>query len=259
MKENRSKANRIGAAALLVALALTVSTAWALHMTVFPDEMQTKNPEPVERRISLKLPLEQPTFHWEFRSREALLAGKLVLRITRGEKTEEIVIFADGKFSEDWDAPKLGDIPREGGEVYFCFQSSTNYLTAPGDKLEIELTVTTDLDGIGSLQTGVLPAGKYVSKGNYSGLVDVLDTSKAEALFRGQSQTGMLTDQQRASLQKVHETADYKAWLENWETQWPLRITGEKGWLPEDKAEESRKLKEKLDRLEQEARRERQK
>lgn len=58
-----------------------------------PAEMQTKVSEPIARRISVKLPLAQPRWHWTFRSRGDFLAGKLVLRIRRANDTQELVIF----------------------------------------------------------------------------------------------------------------------------------------------------------------------
>ena len=137
--------------------------------------MQTKIQEPRERAISLKLPLQQPRFHWRFMSRKDFLSGKMLLRIIRDGESTEIVIFENGQFSDGWEAmqppPKLGK-----KEIYFGFVSTGKYLTAPGDKLELELTVPKDLAGIGALQTGILPAGKYVSKGTYSGLIDEYDT-----------------------------------------------------------------------------------
>ena len=150
-----------------LALAVTfvpAVTVFSLHMTDMPQNMLTVVKEPRERAIDLKLPLLQPRFHWTFMSREGFLSGKLVLRIIREEQSNDIVIFENGKLSDGWEAmPVTG--PRKG-EIYFGFRSTRKYLTAPGDKLELELTVTKDLDGIGAVQTGILPAGKYQSRGN---------------------------------------------------------------------------------------------
>ncbi|MHC4714282.1 MAG: hypothetical protein ACYTAN_13600 [Planctomycetota bacterium] len=246
MRKAHGRVNRNSAAVavlLVIGLAVLVSSASALRMTPPPEDYGVGD-EPVARKLRFKLPLEQPTFHWEFMSREAFLAGKLVLRITRAEKTDEIVVFNNGKFSEGWAAMEVGDVERERGEIYFGFESKTKHPTAPGDKLEIELTVKTDLDGIGALHTGILPAGKYVSAGSHSMLVDVFDTTVMADAMRGE--TGELTDEQVASLQKMHEMYDYTAFLESWDTQWPLTITGGKGWLPEDMGAEARRRREDL-------------
>ncbi len=216
----------------------------ALKMTKMPETMQTKVREPCERAISLKLPLLQPRFHWRFMSRKDFLSGKMLLRIIRDGESTEIVIFENGQFSDGWEAmqppPKLGK-----EEIYFGFISTRKYLTAPGDKLELELTVTKDLPGIGALQTGILPAGKYVSKGIYSGLIDEYDTTfLAEELAKeGKRPSG----EQEALLNKLRAMCEYKAFLESWSDQWPLKITSQKGWLPDDRASAMKARLEKLD------------
>ena len=218
---------------------------FALRMTDMPKNMQTKIQEPRERAISLKLPLQQPRFHWRFMSREDFLSGKLLLRITRNGQSSEIVIFENGQFSDGWEAigfskPHLPD----RGEIYFGFISTGKYLTAPGDKLELELTVTKDLLGIGAFQTGILPAGTYTSRGTYSGLIDESNTSWLAEELKKESRFS--TSEQEALLKKYHEMVDYRAFLESWKDQWPLKITGEKGWLPRKKAAELRNMREKL-------------
>jgi len=168
----------------LALIFVLVMPVFALYMTDTPKNLQTKVQEPCERAISLKLPLLQPAFHWTFMSREDFLSGKLLLRIIRNEQSNEIIIFENGQFSDGWQAMPLPQAPGRG-EIYFGFISTRKYLTAPGDKLELELTVTKDLPGIGGIQTGVLPAGKYTSKGTYSWLVDEYDTtSLAEELAK---------------------------------------------------------------------------
>jgi len=130
------------------------------------------------------------------------------------------------------------------GEIYFGFISTRTYLTAPGDKLELELTVTKDLPGIGALQTGTLPAGKYKSRGTYSGLIDEYD---ATLLARELAKEGKKSpSEQETLLNKIREMYGHKAFLETWKDQWPLIITSEKGWLPREKAAKLRNMWEKL-------------
>ncbi len=216
---------------------------FALYTTEVPENMQTKIQEPRERAISLKLPLQQPRFHWRFMSRKDFLSGKMLLRIIRDGESTEIVIFENGQFSDGWEAmqppPKLGK-----EEIYFGFVSTGKYLTAPGDKLELELTVTKNLEGMGALQTGILPAGTYTSRGTYSWLVDESDTSLLAEELKKEGRFS--TSEQEALLKKHHEMVDYRAFLESWKEQWPLIITSEKGWLPREKAAELRNMREKL-------------
>jgi len=227
--------------ALAVTFVLAVPV-FSLHMTDMSQNMQTKVKEPRERAISLKLPLLQPRFHWTFMSREDFLSGKLVLRIIREGQSNDIVIFENGKLSDGWEAMPITG-PRKG-EIYFGFISTRKYLTAPGDKLELELTVTKDLAGIGAIQTGILPAGKYKSRGTYSGLVDEYDTSAlAEELAKKGKKSPA---EQEGLLNKLRAMCEHKAFLESWKDQWPLKITGEKGWLPRKKAAELRNMREKL-------------
>jgi len=204
-----------------IALLATAQCAYGLRMTQMPEALQTKDIQPIERSISLKLPLLQPVFHWRFLSTEDLLAGKLVLHIRRDGETSSIIIFENGKFLDGW-IPATP--PSKDGAIYFGFQSRKKYLTAPGDEIEIELTVKKDLDGIGSLHTGVLPAGKYKSKGAYSGLIDEYNTDHLD----GDKMT-------KEMIEKVRSTYEYKAFLENWQQQWPLKITSDKGWMEEGK------------------------
>lgn len=203
--------------ALAIAAAVTFDRAQALRMTDMPIELQTKNAEPVDRMLSLKLPLRQPVFHWTFHSRRDFLAGRLVLHVLRDGKSTPITIFDDGKFSDGWEAIDL-QIPK-AGEIYFGFQSSKKYPTAPRDRLRIELLVTKDLGGIGPTQTGVLPAGAYTSEGSYSGLID------AYALI------GQAKNLPKETVAKLRRAYEFKAFLENWEQQWSLKVTGEEGWL----------------------------
>ncbi len=229
--------------ALAVMFVLAVPV-FSLHMTQMPQSMQAKVKEPRERTISLKLPLLQPRFHWTFMSREDFLSGTLVLRIIRERQSNDIVVFENGKLSDGWEAmPVTG---QRKGEVYFGFISTRKYLTAPGDKLELELTVTKDLDGIGAIRTGILPAGKYKSRGAYSGLVDEYDTSAlAEELAKEGKQSPA---EQEELLAKLRAMCEHKAFLESWEDQWPLKITSEKGWLSNKQVTALKACSEKLSR-----------
>ncbi len=230
---------------VLAAMLFVPGTAvFGLHVTEMPQNIQTKVQEPRERTISLKLPLLQPAFHWTFMSREDLLSGKLLLRITRGGQANNIVIFENGRFSEGWEAMPLPPAP-ERGEIYFGFVSTREYPTAPGDELQLELTVTKDLPGIGALQTGILPAGKYTSTGSYSGLIDEYDTT----FLAGQlaSEGKVPSAEQELLLAKMRAMYEHKAFLEFWKEQWPLKITGDTGWLPAEQAAAVKEMLEKVD------------
>jgi len=215
--------------AILAALT-GVEHAYALRMTKMPEELQTKTTTPRDRSISLKLPLRQPVFHWKFLSKKDCLAGKLLLRITRAGRSTTITIFEDGKFSKGWEPMPLPDLGAD--QLYFGFLSSKKYPTAPGDRIEIEFHVKKDLEGMGPTQTGILPAGIYKAKGSYSGLLDeyaLPDEGKG------------LPDETVATLRKMYE---FRALLENWRSQWILKITGNDGWLtPEQRRRQEELLK----------------
>lgn len=227
---------------LLGAVLSMVMPVFGLYMPGMSKNIQTKVQEPRERTISLKLPLLQPAFHWTFMSREDFLSGKLILRIVRNGRSFEIVIFENGQFHDGWEAMPLPEAPGRG-EIYFGFISTRKYLTAPGDKLELELTVAKDLLGIGAIETGILPAGKYTSKGTYSGLIDEYDTMP---WGKELSKEGMPPEEQQALLDKLRAMCEYKAFLESWTDQWPLMITSEKGWLPDEQASAVKTMLEKL-------------
>ena len=202
---------------LAIAAPIAVECAYGLRMTEMPKNIQTMVAEPRDSAMLLKLPLRQPVFHWTFLSRQDFLAGKLALHITRADQTSTITIFENGKFSEGWESIVINN--PGAGEIYFGFQSSTKYPTAPGARLKIELHVKKNLDGIGSMQTGVLPAGTYTAEGIYSGLIDeyaIPDLAK---------------DLPEETISKLRKRYEFKAFMENWQIQWPLQITGDKGWL----------------------------
>jgi hypothetical protein len=212
-------------------LLATATVCSALHMTKMPKESQSNDPQPRMRSLSLKLPLRQPEFHWTFMRRAELLAGKLVLRIGRSGKTNEIVIFSAGQMSEGWEPISLPPNPK-AGDIYFGFKSSKKYETAPNDQIELELNVTQDLNGIGPVQTGILPAGLYKTHGSYSGLMD--EYKIPDALKAVPPET----------IDKLRKQLEFTAFLENWQEQWDLRITSEKGWLsPEEQQEYEKGVK----------------
>ncbi len=233
---------------LLAFLFLFTRHVFGLMKNMIPESQQTKIKEPQERAISLKLPLLQPYTNWSFMSRKDFLSGKLVLRISRDNKTEQIVIFDNGRFSDGW--KDIDEQQVQGkGEIYFGFVSTKKYFTAPGDKLELELTVTKDLPGIGEIQSGILPAGFYKSEGTYSGLIDEYDTSNAEKML---SKDNNLTDEQRKALNTLRLNYSNKAFLESWKEQWPLTITSEKGWLSEKQADLLKKQIKMIEKLNEE-------
>jgi hypothetical protein len=105
------------------------------------------------------------------------------------------------------------------GEVYFGFRSTKKYATAPDDLLKIELHVKKDLNGIGPLETGILPAGTYTAQGTYSGLIDEYDVPDPQ------------NNLPEETIAKLRELYDFKAFMENWEAQWALQGIENKGWL----------------------------
>jgi hypothetical protein len=197
----------------------TGASVCALHTTKLPKDLQTTVSEPIKRQISLKLPLRQPLFHWTFMSKAEYLEGKLILRIKRGDKATAITIFENGKITKGWKPMPVPKTPKTG-EIYFAFESSNKYATAPNDTLEIELHVNKDLTGIGATHTGILPKGIYKSQGTYSGLIDKY---KVPESFK---------DVPKETLDKLKKMYESKAFLENWKQQWELKITGDDGWLP---------------------------
>jgi len=220
-------------------------TAYGLRMTEMPASMQTKVTDPVPRFLTLKLPLQQETFHWTFMKKDDFLAGKLVLNVTRGGKKQEIVIFENGKFAEGWGAPATPvnmktDAGAKVGELYFQFESQKKYDTAPGDEVELVLTVKKDLDGIGPMNTGVLTAGEYRAKGRYSGLIDEYQVSE------------QMKNMPKETVDKLRQVYSNKAFLENWQEQWPLRITGEQGWLSPQERENLQNTLKQMEKMEKE-------
>jgi hypothetical protein len=208
------------------------NTVNALYMSKKGGDLQTTTTGPQMRKISLKLPLKQPMFHWTFMNKEDFLAGKLVLRIKRGDEISEIKIFENGEILKGWKAMPFEN--PKAGEIYFAFESSQKYTTEPNDILEIELHAVKDLDGIGALQTGVLPKGIYKAQGTYSMLIDNYKLPEG------------VKEIPKETLAKLREMYEFKAFLENWKQQWNLIITGDDGWLPPEKRKSLENLEEKI-------------
>ncbi|MBN2590748.1 MAG: carboxypeptidase regulatory-like domain-containing protein [Sedimentisphaerales bacterium] len=209
---------------------LFTGNVFGIQGNIISEIFQTKINEPQERIISLKLPLTKPYLNWTFMSKEDFLSGKLVLHITRGNETQEMVIFDNGQLSDEWKENNEQQI--QGGEIYFGFISAKKHLTAQGDKLKLELIVKKDLPGIGELQSGILPVGTYKTEGTYSALLDEYDSQIKEQL----SKNGEITEQQQKALDIMKSHYNNKAFMDSWQEQWPVKITSEKGWLPEEQA-----------------------
>jgi hypothetical protein len=213
------------------------NTVKALYMSKKGGDIQTAIAGPQMRKISLKLPLKQPMFHWTFMNKEDFLAGKLVLRIKRGDEISEINIFENGEILKGWKAMPF-DNPK-AGEIYFAFESSQKYATEPNDILEIELHVVKDLDGIGDLQTGILSKGIYKAQGAYSMLVDNYKLPEG------------VKELPKEILAELKEMYEFKAFLENWKQQWNLIITGQEGWVAPEQRKSIEKLYEQLKKEEE--------
>ena len=187
-------------------------------------------------------------------SREDLLSGKLVLRVRRGDLTNEIVIFENGAIAPGWEP--ISPDGRGPGEIYFGFSSTTTFLTAPDDELEVELLVLKDLAGIGVLQTGILTAGTYRAKGTYFGLQDDFDSSQpmsAAQMIDSLTEQGVTRDEAEMMAQTLQgvslamrmnaEASSFIAYTGCWENLWPLKITSNEGWAsPEQVAFQERML-----------------
>lgn len=245
----RNRGNRFSAKILLICALGLPNAAHGVQFRRPP--LQTKVAEPVARHIYLKLPLQHVRFHWRFMSREDLLSGKLVLRVRRGDLTNEIVIFENGAFAPGWEATGAS----EPGKIYFGFRSTTTFLTAPDDELEMELLVLKDLAGIGVLQTGILAAGTYRAKGTYFNLIDeddaqpmsvaqLIDSWIEQGATRDRAE--MMAQMMRAVFEEHRrnpEAFSFMASLGCWENLWPLKITSNEGWAsPEQIAFQERNL-----------------
>lgn len=230
-------------AACLVFLSVGFAVPRANAFTQVPQGPPAPPSEPIDRRLYFKLPLEQVRFHWRFLERDAFLAGSLTLRIIRDGAVDSIVVFQNGAVAEGW-AP----IPQTGttGEIYFGFESSMRYATAPGDSLEIELVALEPLTGIGAYQQGTLPAGRYLSTGSFSSLTDddsaqwIRMIAMMKGIPRDELESMPEIQALRERLSAIEGRMEYMAFMECWRQPWSLTITAEEGWLPAARAAESR-------------------
>lgn len=192
---------------MLAAVVLSPQSALGQNFDDVPDE-------PVARYLSFKLPLTQPRFHWRFLDQEAFLAGRLTIRIVRDGIAESLTVFDSGEITEGWNP-----IAHQGPEIYFGFSSTTSYLTSPRDSLEIELLVVEDLDGIGSVMTGVLARGTYFATGSFALIIDPAPSGLSMEM------------RQRLSVE-ILSMLEPQAFMECWRQTWDLRPTGDFGWMP---------------------------
>ena len=249
----------------LLALALLItglgSPTAAYGFQFKKPPLSTKVQEPVARSISLKLPLGGVRFHWCFMNRDKLLSGKLTLQVKRGDTTNEIVIFEGGEITPGWET--ASDVPCPEG-FYFMFVSTTQYLTAPGDELEVELIALEDLEGIGAYQTGILPAGTYRTAGTYYDLRDGPDrpepwTRPSEAeMADSMTRAGRTQEEVEAALGGRRLALSMQARGTPalfgpmaapgcWRNPWPLKITYHEGWSPPEALAMTRGLMELMD------------
>lgn len=224
------------AIAILSLLSITALPAWALKNIIMPDSLQTSHTHPIARKLYLKLPLAQVATDWIFNKKDDVLAGTLMLAIQRANQREEIVIFSNGQLSSDWRLMPSSE-PIFPTSIYFGFISNEDYLTAPGDTLELIWHVPEPLSGIGADFTAILPAGTYRAVGNYSGLTDALDITQTRLYQRARQSIleSTVSDSKKEELltiltQELKNLYQHTAFLHNWHTQWDMQITSNAGW-----------------------------
>ncbi|MCO4098977.1 MAG: hypothetical protein HEQ38_06150 [Gemmatimonas sp.] len=180
--------------------------AWVLWNTLFDGRTPAFLPTTAERTLYFKLPLEGVRFHWEFLEPSAFLAGELTLRIINTNRDDTLVIFHDGKISDGWQM--IGTNTRDSS-FYFGFSTDRRYVTAADDSLIITLRAPKDLRGHGVYKEGTLPAGTWQSQGTYS------------SIYGGR--WNPLDFLVRAGDPPM-------AFMECWDTVWPIRVTRNTGW-----------------------------
>ena len=155
-----------------------------------------------ERGVYMKLPLEQPEFHWFFVDEQALLSGSLEIEMHgAGGRDTVLTVFGDGRMAPGWEP-----VSRDSRGVYFGFTGGGPVWTEPDDSLVIRLRVAEDLDGVGAYLTGVLRKGEYEAVASYSLLtghpgIDLFQASDEPTAFMG-----------------------------CWRPKWKLDVTSERGW-----------------------------
>lgn len=210
------------------------------------SRMWTKIVEPRDRTLRVGFPLAMGE-SFVFDNSSDVLQGKLTMRIVRqrtrehAAATEEYTIFEKGKVAEGWRITEGGTrLIYENGTsaparrvvisgVENQFFSTERHLTAPDDRLDLELVAVKDLTGKTSLETGYLPAGTYKAKGKYAALTDEFDSASylAQYVKDGEKPSPGVLD----GLAKSRAANEWSAWLTDWDAEWPLKITAKGGWL----------------------------
>jgi len=183
-----------------------ILTAVLLWTSVFGGPLPAFLTPAASRTLYFKLPLEGVRFHWDFQDAAAFLAGELTLRIINGNRDETLVVFRDGKIHDGWEM--IGD-DKGDGSFYFGFATDDRVRTAQGDSLIITLTVKQDLLGRGTYTEGVLRAGTWQMTGTYSGLYG-----------------GRWNPMDFVVLGKDPPVA----YMQCWDSVWPMEITKTEGW-----------------------------
>ncbi|MCJ7630069.1 MAG: hypothetical protein MUO50_16975 [Longimicrobiales bacterium] len=156
-----------------------------------------------ERELYMKLPLQQPRFHWYFLDEAALLSGSLEIAIhgASGRDTT-LTVFSDGQMTPGW-----SPMSRDKRGIYFGFVGGGKNWTEPGDSLVVTLVVTKDLEGIGAYRKGILPKGRYRAVASYSRLT-------------GHPDFGLL-----------RRNGEPTASVSCWRSRWQLDVIEERGWI----------------------------
>jgi hypothetical protein len=156
-----------------------------------------------ERSLYIKLPLEQPRFHWYFLDEAALLRGSLEIELHgAGGRDTLLTVFREGRFGSGWEP-----ISRRRDRIYFGFVGGGHVWTQARDSLVVRLRVAEDLDGIGAYQGGVLREGVYEAVASYSHL------------------TG------HPSFRLFRRPEGPTAFVGCWRSTWKLDVTSDRGWM----------------------------
>lgn len=156
-----------------------------------------------ERSLYLKLPLDEPRFHWKFWDQDALLAGSLEIAIHGDQGRDTVLtVFSEGSMAPGWEPIETS---RGEGEIYFGFIGDVQVWTDPEDSIVVRMSVVGDLDGIGRYHRGVLRRGEYEAVASYS----------------------VLTGHPRIG---VFEQEDPRAYIGCWRAEWSLDVTADEGW-----------------------------
>lgn len=156
-----------------------------------------------ERELYMKLPLQQPRFHWYFSDEPALLSGSLEIAIhgASGRDTT-LKVFSDGQMAPGW-----SQISRDNRGIYFGFVGGGKIWTEPGDSVVVTLVVMEDLEGLGAYRGGVLPEGQYRAVASYNRLT-------------GHPDFGLLGRDREPT-----------AFVGCWRSKWQLDVIEERGWI----------------------------